>query len=227
MHTAACSTQPLTTPARVFRLIPAGQFRAVDGRPQGLPGWTMDGEAARQIIAAVSALAGDVVIDYEHQTLKASANGTPAPAAGWFKALEWREGDGLYVTDARWTANAAAMLTAREYRYISPVFHYGQTDGRVLSIHSAAITNTPALDGLTDLAAATRQGATTMQPEGISADDHAKLQHIFGADYAQRAAAQEAAACAAAVPPDGISEHDHAKLQAIFGDDYATRTQGA
>ena len=65
-----------------------------------------------------------------------------------------------------------------------------------------------------------------MQPEGISAEDHAKLQHIFGADYAQRAAAQEAAACAAAVPPDGISAHDHAKLQAIFGDDYAIRTQG-
>ncbi|MXR36690.1 phage protease [Craterilacuibacter sinensis] len=226
MNTAACSTQPLTAPARVFRLIPAGQFRAVDGRPQGLPCWTMDSEAARQIIATVSALAGDVVIDYEHQTLKASTNGTLAPAAGWFKELEWREGDGLYVMDARWTENAAAMLTAREYRYISPVFSYGQASGRVISIHSAAITNTPALDGLTDLAAANRKGFATMQPEGISANDHAKLQHIFGADYAQRAAAHEAAACAAALPPDGISDHDHAKLQAVFGEDYAIRMQG-
>ena len=226
MHTAACSTQLLTTPSSVFRLIPAGQFRAIDGRPQGLPCWTMDGDAARQIITAVSALAGDVVIDYEHQTLKAGANGSPAPAAGWFKTLEWREGDGLYVTDARWTTKAAAMLIAREYRYISPVFRYSQEDGRVLSIHSAAITNDPALDGLTDLAAATRQGGSTMQYEGISEHDHAKLQHIFGANYAQRAIEQETAECSAAIPPNGISEHDHAKLQDIFGQDYAVRRKG-
>lgn len=190
MRHAACSTQPLAQPARVFRLIPAGLFRAVDGRPQGLPGWTIDSEAARQVIVAVSSMVGDLVIDYEHQTLMASANGLPAPAAGWFKALEWREGDGLYVTDARWSDNAAAMIRGREYRYISPVFTYDKA-GRVTGLLSAAITNTPALDGLTDLAAATRQdppcsllpAPSEAPPEGISTHDHAKLQAIFGPDY--------------------------------------------
>lgn len=153
MKPVCCSTTAIHRPAMVFRLIPAGRFRANDGRPSGISGWLMDGESARRIIAALAAQKNDMLIDYEHQSLRTQETGKPAPAAGWFKRLEWREGDGLYVTDARWTRNAAAMLTAQEYRYISPVFHFDDVTGRVLSILSAAITNTPGLDGLTDLAA--------------------------------------------------------------------------
>lgn len=75
----------------------------------------------------------------------------PAPAAGWFKRMEWREGIGLFATDVRWTDKAKVMIAAREYRYISPVFHYGP-DGDVLNLIGLGLTNTPALDGLTDLA---------------------------------------------------------------------------
>ena len=136
-----------------FRLVPAGRFRANDGRPHGISGWLMDGDSARRIIAELSARKNDLLIDYEHQSLRTQETGKPAPAAGWFKQLAWREGDGLYITDARWTRNAAAMLSAQEYRYISPVFHFDDVTGRVLSIVGAAVTNTPGLDGLTDLVA--------------------------------------------------------------------------
>jgi hypothetical protein len=153
MTPVCCSTTAIHRPAMAFRLIPAGRFRANDGRPSGISGWLMDGDSARRIIAALATQKNDLLIDYEHQSLRTQETGKPAPAAGWFKQLAWREGDGLYVIDARWTRNAAAMLSAQEYRYISPVFHFDDVTGRVLSILGAAITNTPGLDGLTDLAA--------------------------------------------------------------------------
>lgn len=226
MKTAYCTTDTLQQPARVFRLIPAGIFRASDGRPQNLPGWTMNAAAAKQMIAAVEQRPGDVLIDFEHQSLNTSTNGMPAPAAGWFKQLEWREGDGLYVTDARWTENAAKMIAAREYRHISPVFAFDKT-GVVCGIVSAALTNTPALEGLTDFAAASRLGIA--QPNhyeaGLTAEDRAKLKQTFGEDCFHIAAAREASDLQNAIPPNGISEHDHAKLQASFGAGYALNMQ--
>ncbi|MCM8622333.1 MAG: phage protease [Candidatus Accumulibacter sp.] len=156
-----CSTLALGDPVHEFRLIPAGLFSATDGRPNGLPGWRMSRASALEIIHLAAARVSDFVIDYEHQSLNSPSNGKPNPAAGWFKRLEWREGDGLYVTDARWTERAAAMIRAKEYRFISPVFYYDHK-GEVLGVVSAALTNTPALDGLTELAAASRilgQGA--------------------------------------------------------------------
>jgi phage I-like protein len=91
------------------------------------------------------------VIDYEHATLKAKENGQAAPAAGWFKKLVWRDGQGLFLTDARWTDQAKAMVKTKEYRYVSPVFTYHPTTGEVLSLINLALTNDPALSGLTDL----------------------------------------------------------------------------
>jgi phage I-like protein len=141
--------------------MPAGLFRAGDGRPHNIPGWVMSRSAALRIIDLANDRTNDFVIDFEHQSLDASRNGTPAPAAGWFKRMEWREGDGLYVVDARWTDLAAKMIAAREYRYISPVFSFDK-DGNVSSVLNAALTNTPALDGLTDLAAARLTGAPVL-----------------------------------------------------------------
>lgn len=165
---AQCATQTLHGPSAEFRLIPAGLFSATDGRPPGIPGWRLDRAAALSIVAKVAARATDFVIDYEHQTLKAAANGQPAPAAGWFKRLEWREGDGLYVTDARWTGRAAALILAKEYRFISPVFSH-EADGRVVDVVNAALTNSPALDGLSDLAAASRQPGGNRSNKEITA----------------------------------------------------------
>lgn len=138
-----------------LRLLPAGRFKAADGsgRPSGIPdGWRLDAARASALVAAAADRQSDYVIDWEHQTLNAAANGQPAPAAGWYKRLEWRRDDGLYAVDVRWTPRAAAMIADGEYRYISPVFSYG-ADGEVLALGPAALTNNPGLDGLTDLAA--------------------------------------------------------------------------
>ncbi len=137
--------------SQVVRLFPAGAFRARDGRPQNAAAWRIDRDIAARVIARAAAKADDCVIDYEHQTLHAEKNGQPAPAAGWFKTLEWREGDGLYATDVRWSARAKTSIDAGEYRYFSPVFHYHPKTGEVLDVLMAAVTNYAAVDGLTDL----------------------------------------------------------------------------
>jgi len=134
------------------------------------------------VIQRAAERATDIVIDYEHQTLHSEMNGQPAPAAGWFSgsALAWREGEGLYATDVRWTDRASSMIEAGEYRYVSPVFAYLPDTGEVLDILHVALTNDPALDGLPALAeqAAARFARFTDRPE--EGDTVEKLKQLLG-----------------------------------------------
>ena len=137
-----------------LRLLPAGNFRSWDGRPQDVATWVMTDEDGARLVAEAAARTSDRVVDYEHATIRrAKASGDKAPAAGWFRQLEWRPGDGLWALGVQWTAQAARHIAEREYRYLSPVFSYDKTSGRVLSLLHASLTNDPGLDGLTDLAA--------------------------------------------------------------------------
>lgn len=155
-----------------IQLFPAGTFRAEDGRPSDVAHWVMNAEIAALLMAQLSQVSTPLVIDYEHQTLRAVNNGQPAPAAGWFKQLEWRDGDGLYAVNVEWTANAATAITAREYRFISPVFLYNN-QGHVTQLLHAALTNTPALDGMSEvlIAASRHFAALTTTPEEHPVDD--------------------------------------------------------
>lgn len=135
-----------------IRLIPAGEFRSHDGRPAECAAYVMTAEDGARIAAATAAAQRSRVIDYEHATLHAKTSGIKAPAAGWFKDLEWRA-DGLWATGVDWTALAVQEIADKAYRYISPVFSYDKTSGRVQNLFHAALTNDPGLDGLGDLAA--------------------------------------------------------------------------
>lgn len=149
---AACTFE-VQAGGREIQLLPAGLFRAKDGRPRDVPAWRMDAAIAARLIERVAARANPLVIDYEHQTLAAEQNGQPAPAAGWFKRLEWREGQGLFAVDVEWTEKAAQMIAAKEYRFISPVLSYDKRTGEVLDLHMAALTNYPGIDGMAGLTA--------------------------------------------------------------------------
>lgn len=135
-----------------FRVIPAGEFRSWDGRPAECAAWVCTEEDGRRIVAELAARQSPRVIDYEHATLHAKQNGGKAPAAGWFQSAEWRA-DGVWLIGVDWTALAAQEIADKEYRFVSPVFSYDRKTGRVGSLLHAALTNDPALDGLTDLAA--------------------------------------------------------------------------
>lgn len=142
------------------QLLPTGAFRTADGsgRPTDIEGgkpWFIDAAVAAQVIARANAQVNRFVIDYEHQTLLSEKNGQPAPGAGWFKQLEWRDGTGLFATDVEWTARAKAYIDSREYLYISSVFFYSKVTGEVLAMRMAALTNAPGLDGMSPVAALT------------------------------------------------------------------------
>src|SRR5574337_423937 len=150
MNTTCLAALAVKLPSvgNIIKLLPAGEFRARDGRPKGLPAWKMGPESAARIIAILEDSNVRVPIDYEHQSLKANENGQPAPAAGWFKTAEWRDGDGLYATDVEWTEKARAMIQNGEYLYLSPVIAFDRDTGAITSLMGAALTNNPALDGL-------------------------------------------------------------------------------
>ena len=207
------------------RIIPAGDFRARDGRPVGLPGWRINSQIASNVIALASQRKDAFVIDYEHQSL----SGNDAPAAGWFKRLEWREGDGLYMADISWTDRASAMLAASEYRYLSPVFRFDKDTGDVQEVFSVALTNTPALDGLADLAAASLSiGGLSVQAhfEPWNNEQIANLRQQQSAEHFKRVFGIElpSPGIATAQREDSVSEailkcneEDRAKLLHAFG----------
>ncbi|MEJ1402565.1 MAG: phage protease [Candidatus Sedimenticola sp. (ex Thyasira tokunagai)] len=138
-----------------LQLFPAGEFDALQGAMLGSGPWNINTDSAARVIARAAARKNDLVIDYEHQTLKTAANGQPAPAAGWVKpvSLEWREGEGLFARSPDWTDKAAAHIDAKEYKYLSPVFSYSKKSGEVLDILHIALTNTPAIDGMSEVGA--------------------------------------------------------------------------
>ena len=137
-------------------LIPEGQFSGLDGRPHDAPFWSLTAERGRQIALALNNRNIDMVIDYEHGTLKSQADSKPAPASGWIKSFEYVDGVGLCSSDFKWTAQAQGFIDAEEYRYISPVFSY-TPNGDITSLLCVAITNTPNLDELPALLAAAAQ----------------------------------------------------------------------
>lgn len=159
------------------QLLPAGEFRARDGRPVECAFWLTNESIAAKLIADIAALANPVVIDYEHQTLLSSENGQPAPAAGWFTAdgMEWREGEGLFAK-VEWTERAKLHVEAGEYKFISPVILYDKKTGAVKKIINAALTNNAAIDGMEEVGA--RLTASLTQQESLTMDWEELLEQL-------------------------------------------------
>lgn len=170
---AVCS-YTLSTGGEI-QLLPAGEFHAVDGRPSDAPCWLTNAKIAEKLIADVATRANPLVIDYEHQTLLSSENGQPAPAAGWFSALRWEEGVGLFAT-VEWTERAIAHIDAGEYKFISPVIAYDKATGAIKKLINAALTNNPAIDGMAEVVA--RLTAEINPPENLSMEIEELLKQL-------------------------------------------------
>jgi len=121
------------------QLLPSGpDVVGVDGRR-----WVFDQAAMNSVLAAFPRRGRPLVIDWEHATETRAANGEEAPAAAWMYELQDR-GGGLWAR-VEWTPRAAEQVANREYRYLSPVFHYSKSTGRIMEIVSAGLTNSPNL----------------------------------------------------------------------------------
>lgn len=193
-----------------LQLTPAGEFRARDGRPEKLAGWKIDRDIARRVIERIQARGNRTVIDYEHQSLNAMTNGQPAPAAGWFSKVEWRDGKGLYATDVEWTPRAKEMIEKKEYLYFSPVVVYDKRNGEVLDILLGAVTNVPAVEGMDEIA---ERMAASYGNEPVKENDMSDLlkKLYAAAGIAEGASEADAVTALAALKSKAAAAPDPAK----------------
>ena len=119
----------------IVKLLPLGHVSTKKGD------FEVDEESFKAMKAQMQQHGVDIVIDYEHQTLK----DIQAPAGGWIKELVLQ--DGAIAAKVEWTETARQYLKNKEYRYLSPVVLVNK-DNRATMLHSAALTNTPAIDGM-------------------------------------------------------------------------------
>lgn len=127
---------PVDGVPEVITVLPLGHVISSKGE------FEADEESFRTIQDGIAKRGVDVVIDYEHQTL----GGGEAPAAGWVKELKLE--DGCIKAVVEWTPRGAEYLKNREYRYLSPTIHVRKSDNKVTGLHSLALTNTPAIEGM-------------------------------------------------------------------------------
>lgn len=129
----------------------------------------VDETAFKLIKAEFERRGNDIVVDYEHQTL----DGKEAPAAGWIKELKYERGSGI-MAKVEWTARAKEYISAKEYRYFSPVFLVRKVDRRPFELNNVALTNSPRTNNLTPIV------AKTLTKEQIKIMDITKIIELLG-----------------------------------------------
>lgn len=149
-----------------FQVLPIGESK-IEGEAPVL----LDREGMKTIIAEFERRGNDMVIDYEHQTLRDGQ----APAAGWVKNLIDKGAHGLWAA-VEWTDRAREYLKNREYRYFSPVFWIGAKDRRVVKIEHMALTNYPKLNSLRPIVARLEMG----EPQRKETSMLEKLKKLLG-----------------------------------------------
>ncbi len=142
----ALTADPENTVPEWIQVLPMGKTRVND------VDLLVDDQSIKDMIADFEQRKNDLVLDYEHQTL----DGIEAPAAGWLVDLEGRA-DGLWAK-VDWTDRGHGYVSAREYRYISPVVFVDEKTSRCYRLQSAALTNNPAIDGMQPVAAKEEKG---------------------------------------------------------------------
>jgi len=180
-------------PERVL-VAPWGEVKSTSGS------FVVDAEAGCRVVEAFAEHGTDLPIDFEHQTLGgayASPQGV-APAAGWITALAVVEGEGVVAT-VNWTDEGRKLVASRAYRYLSPVALIRPDDRRLIALHSVALTNKPAIVGMTPLVNRDElsQSESLVQsefgePEAVLAALSARLSLASDADTATVLAAAEA-----------------------------------
>lgn len=118
------------------KILPVGTVNSEKGD------FIVDQESYKEMKAEMQRRGIDIVIDYEHQTLK----DVQAPAGGWVKDLIYTPE--AIVAKVEWTPKAKEYLKNKEYRYLSPVVLTRKSDSKAVVLHSLALTNTPAINGM-------------------------------------------------------------------------------
>lgn len=122
-------------------------------------------ERLEGFVADINTRGDAIPVDQDH----AFAKGMNAPAAGWFVKGSAELTDGGLFADVEWTADGAADVRARRYRFISPEFSFSsrQNDGKVEKVPclaAASMTNRPFFTEMEPIAA---EDETEIGAEGV------------------------------------------------------------
>lgn len=151
------------------QILPGTNFSAYDGRPHEVPGkkWLIDDVTGAALAAQLNNRNKPLLFDYDHQTLFTKENGKKAPASAWGEKYEWRPGKGLFA-QLKFTPAAREHIKNDEYKFYSPVVMYDKATGQVVDLHSVALTNDPAIEGMAEAAALSNQTKTTPEPKPMN-----------------------------------------------------------
>ncbi|RFB91773.1 hypothetical protein B5K08_15865 [Rhizobium leguminosarum bv. trifolii] len=213
-----------------LHLLPAGEFKGVDGRgPYAAP--DMDA-----LIATFNREGHKLAVDENHSTDLAAKQGHAAPARGWIVELQKRA-DGLFGR-VEWTPEGERMVAAKEYGFLSPVFLHSATKPfKVAKLLRVSLTNDPNLSDLKSLHS-TEENAMLEQlrkmlnlPE--TADEAAVMAALTAAHTQQTAAAAlmariaEAAGVATDTAPDALvtAIQSRGKVSATDAENAELKTQ--
>lgn len=194
-----------------YQLLPAGKFKARDGRPFDTPDgyWFLDENTGAAFIQQTIEESNDkpILIDYDHQTLHKYEHGQKTPAAGWIahpsQDIEWRP-TGIYIKP-QWTPIAQSEIDNKQFNELSAVFEYDRDTGCPIYLRMSALTNDPALVEIGSLVALAASFFNEDQPQRkeitmnellkmillalgvISSDDDIDITDENARDYAEQA----------------------------------------
>lgn len=169
-------------PPTEFRLLKLGKNATTKGEIN------LTRAAMSAVIASIKEDGRDqnrLSFDFNHAQLRA-VTAEEGKSAGWF-SVEARE-DGLWIVNAEWTPAASAALSAREYRFFSPVLMLNK-DREPTRLINVALTNLPATKNQTPLVASQTE-APASQPKESPVDE--SVLKLFGALSVSDAAGAEA-----------------------------------
>lgn len=158
-----------------IKILPVGRINSEKGD------FVVDEESYNAMKTEMQRRGIDIVIDYEHQTLQ----DVQAPASGWVKELIYTPE--AIIAKVEWTQKAQEYLKNKEYRYLSPVVLTRKEDNKAVTLHSLALTNTPAINGM--FAIVNSANIETENDTGGKGMDLQKLKELLGlpADAAEEA----------------------------------------
>ena len=151
------------------------------GRTESTNGdFIIDDEGVPEILRTFVEHGTAVPIDVEHESLPERQPATGSRGAvGWVEKIWGETGKGLFAF-ARWSDTGKALIREDRFRYLSPVFLIQKDTRRVVGLHSAALTNLPAIPKMERLAASQNANTATTAPADENAAIAASVRERLG-----------------------------------------------
>lgn len=130
------------------------------------------------LVLAFQANRADLAADINHSTELLGPKGEPAPAQGWVKEIEHRQGQGVWAR-VDWNDEGKAALASRQYRYVSPAFRHNDAL-EITRMTSLALVTHPALT----MPALAREGELNPQDKQMTTTLAARLAAALGLNAA-------------------------------------------